>query len=250
MRDIRLVMGMPAQLVVEDQGIQTCDLEHIFAGLTAADAQFSPFKPDSEISRLNRGEIGWDTISPEMHDLLQLCELSRRQSRGYFDIRCRSGTIDLCGIAKGWAIARAARQLGAMGFANFCVEIAGDMQCSGCNREGTPWRIGIRNPFALDEIVKIVRLSGCGVATSGNYLQKRHIYNPHAPDDPLDEIVSLTVIGPDIMAADAFATAAFAMGRAGLEFIESMPGLEGYEIDAGGMARMTGGLAQYLAPSA
>jgi thiamine biosynthesis lipoprotein len=137
-----------------------------------------------------------------------------------------------------------------MGFINFYVEISGDIQCHGHSSHGKPWRVGIRSPFAMRQIVKIVQLSDRGIATSGNYIQKRHIYNPHAPGDPLDEVVSLTVIGPDILEADRFATAAFAMGRAGLEFIESMPDLEGYEIDAGGMARMTSGLAQYLAPSA
>jgi thiamine biosynthesis lipoprotein len=250
MRQAGIVMGMIAKVEVDDPRVSVCDIENVFAGLIAADAQFSPFKQDSELSQFNRGEIRPERLSIEMRDVLELCERTRRQSSGYFDIRCNSSEIDLCGIVKGWAIARAAQQMSRMGFDNFYVEIAGDIQCRGRNSLGKPWRVGIRNPFAVHQIVKIVQLSDRGVATSGNYIQKRHIYNPHAPNDPLDEIVSLTVIGPDILDADRFATAAFAMGRAGLEFIESMPGLEGYEIDAGGMARMTSGLPQYLASSA
>jgi thiamine biosynthesis lipoprotein len=54
------------------------------------------------------------------------------------------------------------------------------------------------------------------------------------------------VIGPDVLEADIYATAGFAMGRKGIHFIERMPGLEAYEIDALGMARMTSGLKAYL----
>jgi thiamine biosynthesis lipoprotein len=89
---------------------------------------------------------------------------------------------------------------------------------------------------------------GCGVATSGTYLQGQHIYDPHggAPDDGASEIVSLTIVGPDVMEADCYATAAFAMGRRGIAFIEGLPAFEAYEIDASGMARMTSGLERYL----
>ena len=52
---------------------------------------------------------------------------------------------------------------------------------------------------------------------------------------------SLTVIGPNVYEADRFATAAFAMGREGLRFIEEQPGLEGYMIDRSGMASYTSG---------
>ena len=58
--------------------------------------------------------------------------------------------------------------------------------------------------------------------------------------------MSLTVIGPDVLEADRYATAAFAMGRGGIHFIERTPGLEGYEIDGSGTARMTAGLKKYL----
>ena len=88
--------------------------------------------------------------------------------------------------------------------------------------------------------------SGAGVATSGSYLRGAHIYNPHAPNAAVSDVVSLTVIGPNILEADRFATAAFAMGEAGIAFIERMDGLEGYQIDARGMAQMTSGLGRYL----
>ena len=60
--------------------------------------------------------------------------------------------------------------------------------------------------------------------------------------------VGLTVIGPDILEADRFATAAFAMGRPGIGFIEERPELEGYMVDAGGRATFTSGFEDYCAP--
>ena len=67
--------------------------------------------------------------------------------------------------------------------------------------------------------MKVLYPKGAGVATSGTYFQGQHIYNPHSPAQKLHEIVSLTVIGPDILEADRYATAAFAMGRKGIIFI-------------------------------
>ncbi|TIX91826.1 MAG: FAD:protein FMN transferase, partial [Mesorhizobium sp.] len=96
---------------------------------------------------------------------------------------------------------------------------------------GHDWSVGIRNPFNAQEIVKIVYPRGRGLATSGTYVRGHHIYNPHAIDSPIQDIVSLTVIGADVLEADRFATAAFAMGRDGILFIERTPGLEGYVID-------------------
>jgi len=249
MRQVVTVMGMLATVEVGDPRASARELEDVFAGLIAADAQFSPFKQDSELSQFNRGEIGPEEFSLEMREVLEFCERTRQQTNGYFDIRHSSNRMDLCGLVKGWAINRAAQQISRMGFGDYYVEISGDIQCHGRNCGGAPWRVGIRNPFAFDQIVKIVHLSDRGIATSGNYIQKSHIYNPHALSDPLDQVVSLTVIAPDILEADRFATAAYAMGRAGLEFVESMPGLEGYEIDATGMARMTSGFPQYLIPT-
>jgi thiamine biosynthesis lipoprotein len=149
-------------------------------------------------------------------------------------------------MVKGWAIKNAARQLADMGFLNFCVEAGGDIQCHGVNDENEEWRVGIRNPFMPDEIVKVLMPRGHGVATSGNYIRGDHIYNPHTGQYGSDDIVSLTVIGLDVLDADRYATAAFAMGREGIHFIERTRDLEGYEIDAAGTARMTSGLKKYL----
>jgi thiamine biosynthesis lipoprotein len=246
MRETRTIMGMPISLAVLGKGVRRQDLEAVFAEFTAIDAQFSPFKKDSEISRFNRGEIRESDISLRMREIFSLSEKAKRETGGYFDISRPDGTVDPCGMVKGWAIRNAALQLLDMGYCDFCVEAGGDVQCHGVNDDGEEWTVGIRNPFSRDEIVKVLRPKGYGVATSGNYLRGDHIYNPHTGRYGSDNIVSLTVIGPDVLEADRYATAAFAMGRQGVHFIEQTLGLEAYEIDGFGTARMTSGLKKYL----
>src|SRR4029078_5463526 len=109
----------------------------------------------------------------------------------------------------------AAALLKEKGFANFYVDAGGDILSQGFNKENKKWRIGIKNPFDIREIVKVLKITNQGIATSGNYERGEHIYNP-ITGKIQNEIVSLTVIGPNVYEADRFATAAFAMGKKGI----------------------------------
>ncbi|MDE2589438.1 MAG: FAD:protein FMN transferase, partial [Patescibacteria group bacterium] len=122
----------------------------------------------------------------------------------------------------------------------------GDIQAVGKNYQDKNWRVGIRNPFDTSQIVKVLSVSNCGIATSGTYIRGQHIYNPHNSDKPITDIVSITVVGPNIYEADRFATAAFAMGKKGIQFLEGQKGLEGYMIDTKGIATFTSGFGEYV----
>ncbi|MBO4710574.1 FAD:protein FMN transferase [bacterium] len=124
--------------------------------------------------------------------------------------------IDLGGIAKGYAIDRAAGIIKKYGVENFIVNYGGDMLFCG-NKGGRPWSIGIKNPDKPSEILKKLELgtSGCkGVATSGDYERFfmiegetfSHIMNPKT-GKPVKDARSVTVIGEDATVADAAATA-------------------------------------------
>jgi FAD:protein FMN transferase len=250
MRDSRFIMGMPVTVMVADAAATQDDIETVFQYFADVDARFSPFKSDSEISRLNRGELRARDYSPQLQEILVLADKTRRETKGYFDIVRPDGLLDPCGIVKGWAICNAARMLNHKGFKNFFVDAGGDIQSSGKNLRGEDWRVGIRSPFNADKMVKVLMPRGRGVATSGTYFRGQHIYDPHrgaTGDSDAADIISLTVIGPDVLEADRYATAAFAMGRDGIAFIESLAEFEAYEIDASGMARMTSGLGNHLA---
>lgn len=176
--------------------------------------------------------------------ILALCEATRLETRGYFDIR-HDDQLDPSGLVKGWAILEAAEMLRARGRRDFFIDAGGDIQVAGL-KAGHPWRVGIRNPFKRHEHVKVLALSDRGVATSGTAIRGQHIYNPFHPQRPIEDIVSLTVIGPNVYEADRFATAAFAMGRPGIRFIEDLPGFEGYLIDAQARATYTSGFERYV----
>lgn len=98
----------------------------------------------------------------------------------------------------------------------------------------------------MNEIVKVLSICDGGVATSGTYVRGQHIYNPKKDGTPITDIVSLTVIGPDICTADCYATAAFAMGTEGITFIENLDGFEGYMIDKDRQATYTSGFTRYV----
>jgi thiamine biosynthesis lipoprotein len=238
-------MGMPITIEVRG-GDTVAVVKRAFRYFEAVDRRFSTYRADSEISALNTGAIDATSLSDEMRDVFAIADLTRKQTDGYFNIKRADGSIDPSGIVKGWAIRNAARLIAEAGFKNFFVEAGGDVQSVGRNCAGREWRVGIRNPFHPTEIIKAIEPRGRGVATSGTYARGQHIYNPHAPGAFISSIVSLCVIGPDILEADRFATAAFAMGADGINFIEAMPDLEGYMVDAGGVATMTTGFPGFV----
>jgi thiamine biosynthesis lipoprotein len=244
MKLLQLIMGMPITIEVIDLGVTEADIEDVFAFFRSVDATFSTYKEDSEISKINRGELRNEEYSDNMKTILALSEQTKQETQGYFDIR-HNGIIDPSGVVKGWATLQAAYLLEEAGFSNFYIDAGGDIQVSGM-KDDQPWRVGIRNPFNRNEIVKVLTITDKGVATSGTAIRGQHIYDPHHPNTPPQDIVSLTVIGPDVCEADRFATAAFAMGRRGIYFIEQLTGFEGYMIDASGRATLTNGFQRYV----
>ena len=237
-------MAMPTTIEIADPNVTMEVFEEVFAYLMSIDEQFSPYKKNSEVSLFNEGKIKEKNLSAEMKEILNLSEKTKNETGGYFDI-FHNGKIDPSGLVKGWAIYKAGEILRQKGFKNFYVEIAGDIETAGFNSKGQKWSIGIRNPFNKKENVKVVYLSNRGIATSGIYEKGEHIYNPKG-EKQKNEIVSLTVIGPNIFEADRFATACFAMGRKGIYFIEKMPGFEGYMIDTEGIAVFSSNFEKYL----
>ncbi len=237
-------MGMPVTLEVIDAEATAEVFDAVYGYFDYIDRKFSTYKEDSEISRLNRHEITLEQASQDMQTVFALSEQTRLLTNGYFDI-WHNGMYDPSGLVKGWAIRQAADILREKGFKNFYVEAGGDIQMFGKNGEGQDWRVGIRNPFNTGEVIKVLALTDCGVATSGTYVRGQHIYDPLQAGREITDILSLTVIGPDVYEADRFATAAFAMGRQGIYFIESLPGFEGYLVDGNQRATFTTGFKRY-----
>lgn len=246
MKDIRNMMGMTIRLKIVDPQAVKEDLDVVFEYLNFVDEKFSTYKTNSEISQINRREILPKNYSPEMKEVFSLLEKWQKLTNGYFNANHPDGYVDPSGLVKGWAINNSAKLLESRGLKNFYVEAGGDIQVAGKNEDGQAWKIGIKNPFVESENIKIVKLSNQGIATSGSYIRGDHIYNPHNPNKKISKIVSLTVIGPNVYEADCLATAAFAMGELGINFIETLAGFEAYVVDENKIATMTSGFEKYV----
>jgi FAD:protein FMN transferase len=246
-KQTRSLMGMHMTIEVVDSDVDPKHIDEVYSYFRYVDHKFSMYRETSEISRINQNKLRKQQYSADMKLVLALCELTRRETDGYFDIN-HDGRLDPTGLVKGWSIWQAARLLKRRGYRNFYVDAGGDVQVAGRNAEGRPWTVGIRNPFDDSEIVKVLALQDEGIATSGTACRGQHIHNPYSPGKPINEIVSLSIIGPNVYEADRFATAAFAMESNGIYFIEGLPGFEGYVIASNGIATYTSGFDRYVVP--
>jgi FAD:protein FMN transferase len=213
---VRHIMGMPIEIDVREAGV---DVEPAFAWLRRADALFSTYRADSEISRLDRGELLLSECAPEVDEVLTRCVALQRETGGYFDVRA-GGRLDPSGLVKGWAVARAADRLARAGAGRLFINAGGDIAT-----RGGPWRIGIRHPVERSRLAAVLEVSDLAVATSGEYERGRHVLDPHTARPP-EGLLSVTIAGPDLAAADAYATAAFAMGADGPAWTATLAGYE------------------------
>lgn len=240
------MMGMPVAVEIADKRAKKESMEKVFSFFDYIDKKFSTYKKNSEIERINRGEVDRQNYSLDMKNVFLLSEKTKRETGGYFDI-VRNGKYDPLGLVKGWAIYAASKILVKGGYENFYIDAGGDIQAMGKNKDGKPWKVGIQSPFSASEIVKVLTLSNNeGVATSGTYIRGKHIFDPKEKKEAISNILSLTVVGPNIFDADRFATAAFAMGEKGIVFIDHLRGFEGYMIDNNGFATLTQGISKYF----
>jgi thiamine biosynthesis lipoprotein len=142
-------------------------------------------------------------------------------ARGVATKRLPGLQADLGGIAKGYGVDRAALVLQAQGLANYMVEVGGEVRTAGHNAQGRPWQIGIEEPDAVPQRARlVVPLSGRAMATSGDYRiyfeqggrRYSHEIDPQSGEPIVHGLASVTVVAPECMQADAWATALIVMG--------------------------------------
>ena len=172
-------------------------------------------------------------------------------------------TLNFSAIAKGYAVDVVASFLRSKGVENFLVEIGGEIVARGKNDRGETWRVGIDTPdeanVAGGEIEAVVMLDDAALATSGNYRNFRvvdgrrvaHTIDPATGYPVQHSLLSATVLAPDCMTADAYATAFMVLGvEKSLDIAARNPGIETYLIYAVDSATtsvaMTPGMKQYL----
>lgn len=214
---VEQMMGMPIVIDVSDP-IDPAAIEEAFRWFGWVNRTFSTYRPDSEICRLDSGQLALSDAHPDVREVLARCEELRAETDGYFDIHA-TGRLDPSGFVKGWTVDRAAEILEQAGATRFHINAGGDILARG----GTPhpWRIGIQHPQRRDRLACVVELTDGAVATSGGYERGTHVLNPHMNGSPTG-VLSVTLIGTDLARTDAYATAAFAMGRDGPAWTASL----------------------------
>ena len=246
---VEFVMGMAVSIDIRDPDAPSEAMAEVVAWLHHVDATFSTYIDDSPISRLGRGELDLDDATDEVRDVLRLCEEMRIDTDGAFDIfevpAPNGTTLDPSGLVKGWSIELAARILERSGCANFCINAGGDIAIRGRPVAGELWRIGIRHPDQIDQLATVVTARGpLAVATSATYERGAHIFDPRT-HQPTTELASVTVVGPDLTVADAYATAVFVKGLDGLDWISGRPDYDAYAITHDAITTWTPGFERY-----
>jgi thiamine biosynthesis lipoprotein len=246
---VEFVMGMAVSIDIRDPDTPSGAIDEVVRWLHHVDATFSTYIDDSAISRLGRGELDIGDATEEVRDVLRLCEEIRIQTDGAFDafeVPAPNGTtLDPSGLVKGWSVERAAAILESWGCSNFCINAGGDIALRGHPADGESWRIGIRHPELTDALATVVTATGSlAVATSATYERGAHIVDPRT-GQPTTELASVTVIGPDLTIADAYATALFVMGLGGLDWIADHPDYDAYVITHEAQTCWTPGFERY-----
>jgi thiamine biosynthesis lipoprotein len=226
---VEQIMGMPIVVDVRDVD-DGAALEPIFDWFRWVDDTFSTYKEQSEISRLARGELELADAHPDVRSVLERCDELRGETGGYFDARA-AGQLDPSGLVKGWSVDRAAALADEQGWRNYAINAGGDIRLRGGALPEPVWRVGIQDPRDRDQIVAVVTGSDLAVATSGAYERGVHVVDPHT-GRPAEGLLSVTITGRDLATADAYATAAFAMGADGPLWTARLRGYEAMTVTA------------------
>jgi thiamine biosynthesis lipoprotein len=236
---------------IDDAVVDAC-----FAWFQRVDDLFSTWRPETEIMQIGRGTLRRENSSAEVQEVLVLCERMRVESHGAFDVaagglpnvppRPGGAPLDPSGLVKGWAVARAGTMLRAAGATCFFVSAGGDLVASGRPdgaRDG--WRVGVQHPWERDRVAAVLGITDAAVATSGRYERGEHIIDPRS-GRPAEGLSSVTVVGPDLAVADAYATAALVLGPVdGMLWLAQCQGYEGMGIGDNRNVITTAGFNRY-----
>lgn len=205
-------MGTVASIVFGDELLASDESASVVATIESIfdvdDRRFSLYRADSELSRLNRGELSLEASSPELRAAYALTAEWRLLTHGAFTPERPDGLLDLSGIVKALSIDRARLALERAGFTETIVDVGGDAVATGLRR-GQSWAAGIVDPADRTRLLCAVPLDRRrpAIATSGTAERGEHIWSvATAP------YVQVTVLAADIVTADVLATAILAGG--------------------------------------
>lgn len=205
------VMGTVASLRAD---IDEVALGRVRAVFEDAEARFSLYRPDSELSGIRGGTLRLADASAELREMYALAIDWRIATDGAFTPHRPDGMIDLDGVVKAWAMERAARELRT----DWCLNVGGDVLVSGVQPDGAPWSLGVVDPFDRSALLATLEFDGerRAAATSGSAERGDHIWTRAGE---AAEFIQATVLADDILTADVLATAIISGGQATLDAV-------------------------------
>lgn len=203
------------------------------------DATFSTYQPESQLSRLRRGELRLRDCDPRVAEVLDLCAAATAETDGFFTALL-GGALDPTGIVKGWAAQEASLLLRRAGLPDHIVNAGGDVACAGEAEPGRPWHVGVADPRDRTRVLAVVPARDGAVATSGVAERGQHVLDPRT-GAPAAGLLSATVAGPDLSRADAYATAVIAGGDPEPSWLARLDGYALLTVADDGVVRRTAG---------
>ncbi len=219
---VQQVMGLPISFHVRgprarEQGV-TDAVAAAVARLRADDSEFSTYRADSAVTRIQHGLLTIDDASPRLRRVAALCEEASERTDGAFSAwipRDGRRVFDPTGLVKGWAVEESFElllaDLRALGAHDLLVVAGGDVALA-CARTDTPdWVVGVEDPRDRARLLLQLPMRRGAVATSGTAARGLHVFDPRT-GSPADALLSATVVGPGLIWADVDATALLACG--------------------------------------
>jgi thiamine biosynthesis lipoprotein len=217
-------LGVPVSLDIRDP-LPGTTLDRLGAEvlgwLRLADELFNVAHPFSEVNLLDHGYLRPGEAGPMVREVLTTCARLHLRTDGYFDVHA-TGRLDPTEYVRGWAIQRASALLVKAGAGNHCLRVGDDVSTSGRPSPDGNWRVRIQDPDRPASVAWVLSANDAAVATAGPCgAAPCSIRNP-VTRRPASGLTSVTVAGPDLGVASAYATAAVAMGPAGLDWLRGL----------------------------
>jgi len=230
---VEQIMGMPVSIHVRSRhatgGATERAVRAAFAELLRMDRLFTTYDEGSQLCRVQRGALSLRCADPLLLQSQALGQQAEERTGGGFttDLPDEDGVhrFDPTGLVKGWAVDRAAVSLASLPGASWCINAGGDVLV-GRHRHIPP--TGVEDPRDRARIAAVVPVTVGAVATSGTAARGAHLYDP-ARGGLVGRVGSTTVVGPNLLWADVWATALFVGGHEVAEaFAHHAPGCQAF----------------------
>ena len=193
----------------------------------------------------------------ELQSLLKTVDHHKLKINGSTVTLPDDSMVDLGSVAKGYTGDRLIEHFRANGITSAIVSLGGNVQTLGTKPDGSPWRVGIADPFG-GEYAGTLNVQNKCVITSGSYqrffeengVRYHHIIDPSTGAPAAGGLVSVTVVGDKGVLCDALSTALFVMGKdKAFDHCSSNSDFDALFIDEDGRIYITAGIADDFTPS-